>query len=608
MKIHCIVFLEYNSQTSSDCLAVAPGQTEEHIRNEGVEYKSNRHSHKNEIVTLKMGQTKKECTGESVGLFYSQTIRKASYEEITKITHTVSELANECTLDTDPECAKPLETILYDYCCLEEGLAEKYSFTECCGKANSERKDCFLSLKNASQYVLPPFEEAAVEQRCKAFQEDEATALSLYIYETGRRYPVSSISMLLDFIHIYENVLTTPPIEKRFMEAQQAEKHICSILESFGKRGIHALQFAKLSQRFPKAKVDTVDKLAVDITQAQEHCCKGHTLACYLQGVNLTTYVCSHQDDISSKIKACCGKSILKQATCFPTVENDDKPADLSPTLREFMDNDQLCPRYAEDRNPLMAEFVYEYGRRHHEYPPQMLLRLGEEYEERLEKCCKADNRKECLVQAEEHLQNYIADTYHMTKESCDLYKHQGEDFFQNHFLLLYTPKLPQLGFEELSRLAEAVSDASAECCKMDDSHLLLCTERHTDLVAGIVCRRHKEQPINKQAKKCCEDSYVYRVPCFTSLGVDREYVPVPFDPKVFIFHEHFCSDKRNQQRFLYNLAKHKPTIPYGQLIPVIMDLTNVVTKCCGADNHEECFTTEGPKLFERIQAGLSNN
>nr|XP_020669000.1 alpha-fetoprotein-like [Pogona vitticeps] len=567
---------------------------------------------------------------EIVGLFYSQTIQKATYEELTKITHGVTELAKKCTVDkeADSECAKPLETLLFDQCCREEGLAEKYGFTECCDKANVERKECFLSLKNTSQNFLPPFEEPPVEQRCKALHEDAAATLGLYIYEVGRRFPVSRISMLLDFIHIYEKVMTnccqkddgnvcfdekTPPVAQSFTEVYQEEKHICSILESFGKRGIHALKFAELSQQFPKANVATIDKLAMDITQAQEHCCKGHTLECYLQEVNLTTYVCSHQADISSKIKACCGKSMLEQATCFPAVENDDKPANLSPTLREFMDNEQLCPRYAEDRNPLLAEFVYEYGRRHSEYSPQMLLRLGEEYEDWLEKCCKAENRQECLVQAEEHLKKYIADTYNVTKESCDLYKRLGDDAFQNYFILQYLPKLPQISFEEMSRLAKTVSAATAKCCKMDDAHLLICAEEYGDLVIGMICQQHKGHPINKQVEKCCEDSYVYRIPCFDGLGVDPEYVPLPYDPKLFTLHGDFCSAKpedqqKQKQRFLYNLVKQKPTITYGQLTPAIMDLTDVLTKCCGADNHEECFTMEGPKLIERTQAALGDN
>lgn len=565
---------------------------------------------------------------EIVHAVYYQLIPTATHEEIAKIAHVVTELAKKCSTDklSDPGCTKPLETILYDQCCHEEGLPEKYGFTDCCAKVDPERNECFLSHKNARKDLLPPFQESSVEEQCKAFQEDGHAALDLYTYESGRRSTTTSLFFFLIFIHNHGEALKIccqeadkeacynekkSAFREILEQATHAEKHICSIQKTFGKRVVVAFKFAQLSQKFPKASADAIKKIALDIAESQEHCCKGDILKCHLERGKLISHICSHQDEISSKIKACCGKSILEQPTCVQTAINDDIPADLSLPLRKFVEHELLCPRYADDRNPLVEEFIYEQGRRHPEYSPIQLLRYSEEFEDRLEKCCKADNPTECLVQVEQHLKDHATNTFNVAKKNCDFYEKVGDSTFQNHLLFHYTRKLPQLDCEQLSHLVKTVSAGTAKCCKLDDVHLLSCIEKTGDLAVGDVCQQHKEHPINNQIGKCCDD-YIKRLPSFESLGIDADYVAVPFNPELFTLHADICSVKvedilNKKQRLLCTLVKHKPTITSEQLTATYFDTTGVVTKCCEADNREECFKTENPKLIEKFQAALES-
>ncbi|KAH0626644.1 hypothetical protein JD844_001734 [Phrynosoma platyrhinos] len=545
----------------------------------------------------------------------AQNVQRATYEEVVKINNNITELAKKCIANeqSDPECAKPLDTVLYDKVCNEQGLGDKYGFTECCGKVSEERKECFLSHKNATPGFLPPFQEPTSEELCKAFQDDSTAAMSHYLYEIARRNPFTSVFIPFTIINELKNVLTTccqesnqsacldekiPNNRKKLLTAISLEKHSCSIQKNFAERALKAIKFVQLSQKFPKAEILTIDKLAGEIAHSQEKCCKGDTLECFLKRANVIAYMCGHQDALSSKLKGCCEKPFFVQNACLVTVENDDKPADLSPTLREFMDNEQLCPRYAEDQNPLLAEFVYEYARRHPEFSVQLILRLGEDYEEWLEKCCKTENHKECLSQGEEQLKKHIADTYEMIKTNCDLSEQMGDYPFHNTLLVRYVKKAPQLSFEELWEYTKRFIDVAAKCCKKDEAHIMICVDRYADLVAGDICQRHEEHPINKQLGQCCEDSYINRPECLIGLGVAEDYVPLPFDPELFAFHGDFCLAKPKdqqikKQRLLVNLVKHKPTITDDQLAAVVNDFSDMVTKCCEDDNHEECFTAE---------------
>jgi len=66
-------------------------------------------------------------------------------------------------------------------------------------------------------------------------------------------------------------------------------------------------------------------------------------------------YVCTNQDILSSKIGKCCEKPLLQRSECIVNAENDDKPADLSPHVREFIEDEGVCERFAQEKDTHLA-------------------------------------------------------------------------------------------------------------------------------------------------------------------------------------------------------------------------------------------------------------
>lgn len=66
-------------------------------------------------------------------------------------------------------------------------------------------------------------------------------------------------------------------------------------------------------------------------------------------------YVCSNQHILSSKIQQCCEQPLLQRSECILHVENDDKPADLSPHIREFIEDKGVCERFAQEKDTHLA-------------------------------------------------------------------------------------------------------------------------------------------------------------------------------------------------------------------------------------------------------------
>lgn len=66
-------------------------------------------------------------------------------------------------------------------------------------------------------------------------------------------------------------------------------------------------------------------------------------------------YVCTNQDTLSSKIKTCCEKPLLQRSECIVNAENDDEPVDLSPHIREFIEDKGICERFAQEKDTHLA-------------------------------------------------------------------------------------------------------------------------------------------------------------------------------------------------------------------------------------------------------------
>ncbi|XP_020668995.3 alpha-fetoprotein [Pogona vitticeps] len=559
-------------------------------------------------------------------VLFSQFIQKGTHEEVHKLVEDTLALAKKCTADehSDVECTKPLSTVLLDEICHEEGIAAKYGFAPCCAQADPERHECFLAHKNGSRYYISPFPKLDPEATCKQFHDKKVEALNHYIYEAARRQPFTKIVTFLHGEKEYEEVLTeccqvedkhacfddkVAAATKRMLKAIGVEKHQCSVLRKFGMESLQGLKIAQMSQKFPKTNFQTIMDISGKIGHIYEECCRGDTLDCMLDRKKLTDYVCSHQDTISSKLKHCCEGPILERGECIAHAENDDKPADLSPTVREFIDDQAVCQHYAENKGVHLAKFLHEYSRRHDELAPVVLLRLAKGYEEMLEKCCATEHPVTCLQEGEQLLNKHFADSTAIVKANCDLYKQLGSYLFQNEIIVRYGRKAPQLTSDKIRALTRRMVGVAADCCHLDGAHRVACAENHVDLALGFLCYLNEQHPVNKQVGKCC-DTYTKRRECFTGLGPDPDYVPVPFNTEIVHFHADYCTAKPEEQQekkqiMLFHIIQHKPDISEEQLATAIVDFTDVVTNCCSKEIKEECFNTEIPKLIERTKAAL---
>ncbi|XP_066485425.1 alpha-fetoprotein-like [Tiliqua scincoides] len=560
----------------------------------------------------------------ALGLF-AQYMQKASFQDVAKETTDIVELFKKCKTGSDDACGKHLGEIFRNEICHDPEIVAKLEFTDCCAKTDPERNECILSHKNDTPGFIPPIEKPSVEVGCKAFEDNKAEVLSKYIYEVGRRTPKVNVIVILHAAKEYEAVLTTcchaedkegcfkekAQAVKKAVKRQVIEQQItCSILKKPGRRALAASKFAQLSQKFPKASFETILKLTEDIVDIHEQVCKGDTLESLTERAELVDYTCSHKDDISTKLGPCCEKPVLEQTACIVALENDDKPADLSPTVREFIDDPETCKHYHDNAEKHLANFAYQYGRRHPEFSPQLIVRASKGYEDLLKKCCAAENAKECLAGGEALLQKHITDTLEFLKTNCDLHESLGDYFFQNLLLVLYTKKAPQLTNEELLQYTSKLTTVANDCCHLDDSHKLVCAEGKTDFVIGSICLRHQHHPINHQICQCCSDSYSFRRECLTALGTDPQYVPIPFEPE---FHEDLCSTDEHEQHLkkqniLINLVKHKPDLTLAQQHSATEAFNAVLEKCCKAENHEACFKEEGPKLIENVKHTLGEH
>uniref|UniRef100_A0A452I9H9 Albumin domain-containing protein n=1 Tax=Gopherus agassizii TaxID=38772 RepID=A0A452I9H9_9SAUR len=447
-----------------------------------------------------------------------------------------------------------------------------------------------------------------------------------YIYELARRHPFLYSPTILSNAGHYEEMMkgcckadnkTACFNEKVFLkESSLVEEQTCEILKKFGERVLKALKLVQVSQKFPKIDFVTATKLATDIAHMHTECCHSDMMDCIHERVELSNYVCSHKDTISTKLSDCCEKSEVERTECITELENDDKPADLSPTVREFIEDKDVCEHFAKEQDAFLAKFVYEYSRRHPEFSHLMLLRVGKGYEGLLRNCCKESNPPECYGKGvgEEILKKQIQEDQELMKTNCDVYKAQGEYHFQNIILVRYTKRMPQLSSKELLHFTKKLAEVGTKCCHLSEDKIFPCAETNVSMFLSL-SQYHLFLEIllsiNPNVCKCCSDSYALRRPCITALGIDEKYVPIPLTPDLFTFHEDLCATEeaglqKKKQELLISLIKYKPTITDEQLKTIITSFLGMREKCCKAENSEACFGEEGPKLIAESQAQLA--
>ncbi|XP_042668778.1 alpha-fetoprotein-like [Centrocercus urophasianus] len=563
-------------------------------------------------------------------IMFAQYVQGNTFGQVVKMAEAVTDFAKRCTdVDRDnPNCQKPLDRIFLNTICQEDNLP---GFTDCCAKKDPERNDCFLSLKNSSKGFISPFERPNAEVACKNYSEHRHSLPGYFIYEVSRRHPFLYAPTILSVAIHYDEMMKdccrsaedsthnleecfrrqAPKVVKPIREDGLRQEHTCGILKKFGERTIKALKLVQISQKFPKADFFTVTKLVSDIANMHKDCCRGDMLECMRDREEILHYVCTNQDIISSKIKKCCEKPLLQRTECIVNAENDDKPANLSPQVREFIEDKGICERFAQEKDTHLARFLYEYSRRHPEFSAQMLLRIGKGYEDLLDECCKTGSPDNCCSRGEEELKKHIYETESVMKTSCDIYKEKGDYYFQNELLLSFTKKMPQLTSAELIKFTKQMTTIGSKCCQLSQDKLLPCAEENLDLVLGEICRRHLTNPINPAVCHCCSSSYALRRPCMGKLEIDENYVPLSLTPDLFTFHEDLCTTEEEKlqhkkQEMLINLIKYKPQITQEQLTSITVAFTAMREQCCKEENREACFVKEGPELIKRSEKLLS--
>ncbi|XP_025964472.2 albumin [Dromaius novaehollandiae] len=570
----------------------------------------------------------KEETFKAVTLVtFAQYLQKCSYEGLSKLVKDVVDLAQKCVANEDaPECTKSLPSIFLDEICQVEKLRDSYgAMADCCGKADPERNECFLSFKVQQPDFIQPYQRPASDVICKEYQDSREALLGHFIYAVARRNPFLYAPAILSLAADYEHALQScckeadvgacldakaAAIKEKAKKISLKHKYSCGILKKFGERVFQADKLAFLSQKYPKAPLAELRKVIGDVKGIYKECCEGDMVECMDDRAELVNYVCSKHDVFSSKIKGCCEKPLVERSQCIMEAEFDDKPEDLPSLVERYIHDKEVCKHFEPDHSLFMSEFLYEYSRRHPDFSTQLLLRVAKGYETLLEKCCKTDNPAECYGSAEEELKKHVKETQDVVKVNCDLLAAHGEPDFLKAILIRYTKKMPQVSTDTLLEIGKKMTSVGVKCCQLPEDRRLPCSEGHLSIVIQEMCKRQETTPINDQVAHCCSDSYAYRRPCFTALGTDEKYVPPPFDPEVFNFDEKLCTAapaerEAGQMKLLVNLIKRKPQMTEEQIKTISDGFTAMVDKCCKQANIETCFGEEGANLIVQSRATL---
>ncbi|NXO10501.1 ALBU protein, partial [Oriolus oriolus] len=561
----------------------------------------------------------KEETFKAVTMItFAQYLQKCSYEGLSKLVKDVVDLAHKCVANEDaPECSKPLPSVFLDEICQVDKLRDSYGdMADCCGKADPERNQCFLSFKVHQPDFIPPYQRPAADVICKEYQDDRVLLLGNFVYTVARRNPFLHAPAILGLAVEYENALKScctesdigacldakvqqiSAIKKAAKHIGVKQKHGCHLLEKYGEGTFLATKLARMSQKYPKAPFAEVSKMVQDVLGVYKECCVGDMIECVDDWSELLTSLCSKQDVFSSKIKPCCEKPAVEQTRCIVEADFDDKPDNLPSLVEKYIQDKEVCQSYKANHDLFLAEFLYEYSRRHPEVSTELVLRITKEYETLLDKCCKTDNPAECYGNAVEELNKYVKETQDLVKTNCDLFNTHGEADFLKGILVRYTKKMPQVTTDTLLEIGKKMTGVGSKCCSLPEQKRMSCSEYYLSVIIEDMCKRQESTPINDQVSQCCNQHYSFKRSCFTAMGVDTKYVPPPFDPMMFNFDEHMCNAppaerEEGQLKLLINLIKRKPQMTEEQLKTISGSFTAMMEKCCKQSDVNTCLGEE---------------
>ncbi|KAM7113028.1 albumin isoform 1-T3 [Ciconia maguari] len=575
--------------------------------------------HKSEIAH-RYNDLKEETFKAVTMITFAQYLQRCSYDGLSKLVKDVVDLAQKCVANEDaPQCAKSLPSIFLDEICQVEKLRDSYgAMADCCSKADPERNECFLSFKVAQPDFVQPYQRPANDVICKEYQDNRVSLLGHFIYTVARRKPFLYAPTILSLAAEYEHALQScckesdvgtcldekaTAIKERARTVSVKQQYSCGILNQFGERTFTADKLARLSQKYPNAPFSEIVKIVQDIKGIYKECCEGDMVECMDDRAELMTYMCSKQEVFSSKIKHCCEKPVVERSQCIIEAEFDDKPENLPSLVPRYIEDKEVCKSFEAGRDPFLSELIYEYSRRHPEFSTQLILRVITGYERILEKCCKTDDPAACYATAHDELQKHIEEAQSVVKTNCDLLTAHGAPDFLKALLIRYTKKMPQVPTDTLIEIGEKMTGIATKCCQLPEDRRLTCAEGYLSIVIQDMCRRQETTPINDNISHCCRDSYVFRRPCLTAVGVDAKYVPPPFDPGMFNFDEKLCTAppaerELGHMKLLVNLIKRKPQMTEEQIKTIADGFTAMVDKCCKQSDIETCLGEEGANLI----------
>uniref|UniRef100_A0A8D1VE57 Afamin n=2 Tax=Sus scrofa TaxID=9823 RepID=A0A8D1VE57_PIG len=549
---------------------------------------------------------------------FAQYIQEASFEEVEMLVKAMKEYRDRCLADmTLPECSKLANDVLLENICAMEGLPQKYNFSHCCHKVDFERRLCFLHNKKAEVGFLPPLPTLDPEEKCQTYKTNKESFLNNYIYEVSRRNPFVFAPTLLTVAARFEEMAETcceeqekancfrskaEPFIQYLKALSSYQKNVCGALLKFGPQILQSINIAVLSQKFPKIEFKQLTSLLEDISSKYDGCCGGDVVHCIRGRSKVMSHICSKQDSISSKIKECCEKKIPERGECIIYSNKDDRPNDLSPREAKFTESENVCEERDADPETFLAEFLYEYSRRHPELSTPELLRIAGVYEDLLRECCNSQTPPDCYKDAEKKFNETTEKSLKIVQRECEHFQNLGKDDLKYHYLARLTKIAPQLSTDELTFLGKEMMIALATCCTLSEE--FACVDNLMDLVLGELCGINKNRSINPTVDHCCKTNFAFRRSCFEGLEADKTYVPLPPSQGLFTFPPDLCQAhneelQRKKDRFLVNLVKLKPELTEEALRSSLIEFTNVVVKCCQAEGPEACFEEEFPGSLE---------
>nr|AAL56645.1 serum albumin precursor [Ambystoma texanum] len=545
---------------------------------------------------------------------FSQMLSKCPHHEQVQRVRNVMDIADLCSRGAKHgDCGKSVMTIILNEICKTPENPEKYPFHEgCCKKEDPERHKCFIEHKSTDPKERTEYVKPSPEQICKDHAENRDEFLGHYIHKVASShttmYPPAILSFTLHFdgivSHCCKDEATVGQCLSEKMPAHKEEvehvcavqKHNCYILQNFNERALRASKAAHACSKFPHASFENVQRLTDGIVHLHQTCCGGDMMACMAERMKLTTQTCEK--------KKCCEKPVLERSECIVRLPNDEKPADLSPEVRYYFDDPEVCKRFKEEGDAFMGRFLCDYAKIHPEHSAELNLRIASGLEKAYKTCCAGEAHNECIAKEEETLRHEIEASKTKLKTTCGALEKLGPYHFQNIMIVRYTGILPRSSDAFLLYITKTLTNIGQKCCKLPEDQQMPCSEGGLGMVFAQICQNQKTPFENEKLAHCCKDSLSFTTPCFAALTVDETYVPAPVTAESFNFNDEFCTPSEadlqaKKQTFLMHLVRTHPKITDEQVKTISEKFLAMCGQCCKADQRNECFATEGAKLVE---------